>query len=103
MRQLQQRYNEGETVDFKDLANPHLAAVMLKTFLRELTEPIMTFELYEEVLKIHGELELLLLFLSCFVLFMRWSPMVKKFDNILPRQVTIQMVKGHSNTVVELF
>lgn len=54
VRQLQRRYNEGESVDFKDLGDPHLAAVMLKTFLRELTEPIMTFELYEEVLKIHG-------------------------------------------------
>ena len=32
----------------------HVAAVMLKTFLREMPEPIMTFELYEYTIRIPG-------------------------------------------------
>ncbi|PAA53546.1 hypothetical protein BOX15_Mlig005901g2 [Macrostomum lignano] len=54
VQDVQEKYNRGEYVDFRDLGNPHLAAVLLKTFLRELAEPLLTFELYEAVIENHA-------------------------------------------------
>ncbi|KAG5445044.1 Rho GTPase-activating protein 1, partial [Clonorchis sinensis] len=50
LRQLQDVYNRGEAVDLREYDDPHLAAALLKSFLRELTEPILTFELYDDIL-----------------------------------------------------
>ena len=47
VKDVQAKYNQGITVDFQN--DVHLAAVILKTFLRELEEPLMTFDLYEEI------------------------------------------------------
>lgn len=47
IKDLQCRCNQGLPIDFK--GDPHIAAVLLKTFLRELEEPLMTFELYDEI------------------------------------------------------
>ncbi|XP_015378942.1 PREDICTED: rho GTPase-activating protein 1 [Diuraphis noxia] len=47
LRDLQNRINLGEPVDFGN--DVHLAAVLLKTFLRELEEPLMTFDLFDEI------------------------------------------------------
>ncbi|XP_021915337.1 rho GTPase-activating protein 1 isoform X2 [Zootermopsis nevadensis] len=47
VKDLQSKYNQGQTVDFH--GDVHLAAVLLKTFLRELEEPLMTFDLYDEI------------------------------------------------------
>lgn len=47
VRDLQNRINFGESVDFG--TDVHLAAVLLKTFLRELEEPLMTFDLFDEI------------------------------------------------------
>ncbi|KAA0183572.1 Rho GTPase-activating protein 8, partial [Fasciolopsis buskii] len=44
----------GESVDLRDFDDPHLAAALLKSFLRELTEPLLTFELYDEVLNTYN-------------------------------------------------
>lgn len=49
VKELQRACNKGEPISFKN--DPHNAAVLLKTFLRDLEEPLMTFELYEEILK----------------------------------------------------
>lgn len=46
--ELQRACNRGEVISFRD--DPHIAAVLLKTFLRDLEEPLLTFDLYEEVL-----------------------------------------------------
>ncbi|CAH8594029.1 unnamed protein product [Schistosoma turkestanicum] len=54
LRDVQNLYNNGETVDLRDYNDPHLAAVLLKSFLRELTEPLLTFELYDEILSTSG-------------------------------------------------
>ncbi|CAH8639141.1 unnamed protein product [Heterobilharzia americana] len=54
IREVQNLYNNGETVDLRDYDDPHLAAVLLKSFLRELTEPLLTFELYDEILGTGG-------------------------------------------------
>ncbi|VDP91119.1 unnamed protein product [Echinostoma caproni] len=45
---------ESESVDLRDFDDPHLAAALLKSFLRELTEPLLTFELYDEVLSTYN-------------------------------------------------
>lgn len=52
VRDVQSRFNRGESVDFQNEypGDYHLAAVTLKTFLRELKEPLMTFELFEDII-----------------------------------------------------
>lgn len=47
------RVNAGEIVDFKDV-DTHAIAGLLKSFLRDLTEPLLTYELYEEIVKFLG-------------------------------------------------
>lgn len=55
LKATQQRFNEGEEVNFVELEDVTVAAVILKTFLRELHEPILTYELYEPIIKLHGQ------------------------------------------------
>ncbi|XP_075694017.1 rho GTPase-activating protein 1 isoform X2 [Rhinoderma darwinii] len=49
VREVQQKYNIGAPVDFQHYDDVHLTAVILKTFLRELPEPLLTFNLYNYV------------------------------------------------------
>ncbi|KAM6074543.1 rho GTPase-activating protein 1 isoform 2-T2 [Chlamydotis macqueenii] len=49
VREVQQKYNTGVPVDFQQYEDVHLPAVILKTFLRELPEPLLTFGLYSHV------------------------------------------------------
>ncbi|XP_076804382.1 rho GTPase-activating protein 1-like isoform X1 [Clavelina lepadiformis] len=49
IKEIQSLYNEGKPVVFDD---PHLAAVVLKSFLRKLPEPLLTYDLYEFILNI---------------------------------------------------
>ncbi|XP_053623978.1 rho GTPase-activating protein 1-like [Plodia interpunctella] len=49
IKELQRACNRGEPISFK--GDPHNAAVLLKTFLRDLEEPLMTFDLYDEILQ----------------------------------------------------
>lgn len=53
IKELQNRCNQGLPVDFQ--GDPHIAAVLLKTFLRELEEPLMTYELYDEITQFQSE------------------------------------------------
>lgn len=50
---LKERVNRGEDVDLKDV-NVHVIAGLLKSFLRDLAEPLLTFELYEEITSFLG-------------------------------------------------
>ncbi|CAF0885266.1 unnamed protein product [Rotaria sp. Silwood1] len=50
IKQVQEKYNRGEPVVFQQYGDVHLAACILKTFLRDLTEPLMTYRLYPELL-----------------------------------------------------
>lgn len=53
----------GEEVSFSQMEDVHLAAVILKTFLRELPEPLLTYHLYNDIVNFHsksGELSLTL-------------------------------------------
>ncbi|XP_038049249.1 rho GTPase-activating protein 8-like [Patiria miniata] len=53
IKQVQQMYNDGKEVDYDALLDVHVPALILKTFFRELPEPIMTFDLYDEIMKMH--------------------------------------------------
>lgn len=55
IKELQRQCNRGEPISFR--GDPHIAAVLLKTFLRDLEEPLLTFDLYEDVLKFQSEWE----------------------------------------------
>lgn len=44
----------GKPVNFDDYGDVHIPAVILKTFLRELPQPLLTFEAYEQILGITG-------------------------------------------------
>lgn len=50
---IKRRVNTGEAVDLKDV-DTHAVAGLLKTFLRELNEPLLTFELYDEIVRFLG-------------------------------------------------
>lgn len=49
VKEVQLRYNSGEVVNFYEMEDVHLAAVILKTFLRELPEPLLTYHLYNDI------------------------------------------------------
>ena len=44
----------GQPVDLDEYDDVHLAAVLLKSFFRELQEPVFPFFLYENVLRVSG-------------------------------------------------
>lgn len=54
---LKKQVNSGQTdeVDFKDV-DTHVLAGLLKSFLRDLSEPLLTYELYDEIVKFKGNL-----------------------------------------------
>lgn len=54
IKQLQKTCNLGEKISFQ--GDPHCAAVLLKTFLKDLEEPLLTFDLYEEILQFLSKL-----------------------------------------------
>nr|CDS26560.2 rho gtpase activating protein 8 [Hymenolepis microstoma] len=51
LHNAQNLYNCGECVDLYEMNSPHLAAHLLKSFLTELREPLLTFDLYEDILR----------------------------------------------------
>ncbi|KAJ7985775.1 hypothetical protein DPEC_G00343970 [Dallia pectoralis] len=54
VRDVQHKYNSGEEVNFFQMEDVHLAAVILKTFLRELPEPLLTYQLYNDIVNFHN-------------------------------------------------
>ncbi|XP_030896599.1 rho GTPase-activating protein 8 [Leptonychotes weddellii] len=52
IREIQRLYNQGRPVNFDDYGDFHIPAVILKTFLRELPQPLLTFRAYEQILGI---------------------------------------------------
>lgn len=49
IKDVQKLYNLGKPVNFDEYADVHVPAVILKTFLRELPEPLLTFRVYSQV------------------------------------------------------
>lgn len=52
VHEIQRLYNQGKPVNFDDYGDVHIPAVILKTFLRELPQPLLTFKAYEQILGI---------------------------------------------------
>ncbi|XP_076412577.1 rho GTPase-activating protein 8 isoform X1 [Peromyscus maniculatus bairdii] len=52
VHQVQRLYDQGKPVNFDDYGDMHVPAVILKTFLRELPQPLLTFQAYEQILGI---------------------------------------------------
>ncbi len=44
----------GEDIDFEEYPDPHLAAVLIKMFLREMPEPLLTLSAYSQVMALRG-------------------------------------------------
>uniref|UniRef100_A0A673I7H7 Rho GTPase-activating protein 1-like n=1 Tax=Sinocyclocheilus rhinocerous TaxID=307959 RepID=A0A673I7H7_9TELE len=55
VKDVKLKYNSGEEVSFSQLDDVHLAAVILKMFLRELPEPLLTYQLYNDIVNFHSE------------------------------------------------
>ncbi|KAG7231433.1 hypothetical protein INR49_011938 [Caranx melampygus] len=49
IKDVQKLYNLGKPVNFDEFGDVHVPAVILKTFLRELPEPLLTFRVYTHV------------------------------------------------------
>ncbi|XP_034296229.1 rho GTPase-activating protein 8 [Pantherophis guttatus] len=54
IQEIQKLYNQGKTVDFDDYGDIHIPGVILKAFLRELPEPLLTFPMYDQIIQITG-------------------------------------------------
>ncbi|KAM4749446.1 rho GTPase-activating protein 8 [Rhinophrynus dorsalis] len=52
IKDVQKLYNLGKPVNFDTYGDNHVPAVVLKSFLRELPEPLLTYDLYRPVLEI---------------------------------------------------
>ncbi|NWS70635.1 RHG08 protein, partial [Crotophaga sulcirostris] len=52
IKDVQKLYNQGKSVNFDDYHDIHIPAVILKTFLRELPQPLLTFECYDHIVGI---------------------------------------------------
>lgn len=48
INELKQKVNKGEKVDLKDV-DAYVVAGLLKAFFRDLTEPLLTYDLYDEI------------------------------------------------------
>ncbi|ESO12743.1 hypothetical protein HELRODRAFT_105496 [Helobdella robusta] len=51
LKLVQKTFNEGKEVDFSTY-DIHLPAAILKSFLRQLPEPLLTYELYDHIIKV---------------------------------------------------
>ncbi|VDO01717.1 unnamed protein product [Rodentolepis nana] len=54
VKSVKAQYNSGGSVNFQVCGDPHLPAVLIKTFLRDLTEPILTYEFYSTIQGLHS-------------------------------------------------
>lgn len=52
IKEIQKLYNLGKPVNFDEYEDVHVPASVLKTFLRELPEPLLTFASYRPILEI---------------------------------------------------
>ena len=50
VKATQAKINAGEDITFDDHTDVHLVAVLLKAFFRELPEPLLTFDVFEDVM-----------------------------------------------------
>ncbi|XP_064396567.1 rho GTPase-activating protein 8-like isoform X2 [Halichondria panicea] len=57
LHKVKDMFNRGDKVDLSELGDCHLSAVLMKLFLRELPEPLLTFRAYASIVEIRGKSE----------------------------------------------
>jgi hypothetical protein len=62
-------YSAGEHVDFAKLGDAHIPAALIKSFLRQLPEPVLTYDLYDHIVYVQCECILLYCSLVPFTVF----------------------------------
>lgn len=56
INEVKRKINEGVSVDMS-VEDTHVVAGLLKTFLRDLHEPLLTYELYDEIIQFLGSIK----------------------------------------------
>lgn len=54
VQEIKTRFNEGQAVNLEEYNDPHIAATLLKLFLRELPEPLVTMNTNERICELEG-------------------------------------------------
>lgn len=54
LERVQDLFNTGKEVDFARLGDVHIPAALLKSFLRQLPEPVLTYDLYDHIIRVQG-------------------------------------------------
>ncbi|KAL5475627.1 hypothetical protein EMCRGX_G025469 [Ephydatia muelleri] len=54
VQEIKARFNDGQVVNLADYNDPHIAATLLKLFLRELPEPLVTMVTCERIRELKG-------------------------------------------------
>ncbi|ELU18753.1 hypothetical protein CAPTEDRAFT_229318 [Capitella teleta] len=54
LKQVQKAFNDGEPVDFAKLCDVHIPAALIKSFLRQLPEPVLTYDLYDHIVYVQS-------------------------------------------------
>ncbi|XP_078424465.1 rho GTPase-activating protein 8-like isoform X2 [Cetorhinus maximus] len=49
IKEIQKQYNLGKPIEFEAYGDEHIPAVILKTFLRELPQPLLTSQIYDQI------------------------------------------------------
>ncbi|XP_072408457.1 rho GTPase-activating protein 8-like isoform X2 [Chiloscyllium punctatum] len=49
IKEIQKQYNLGKPIEFEEYGDEHIPAVILKTFFRELPQPLLTSQIYDQV------------------------------------------------------
>ncbi|CAF0975201.1 unnamed protein product [Adineta steineri] len=57
IKQIEDKYNDGQPIILQQYGDVHFASCILKIFLRSLTDPLMTYHLYPELLGLSGTLK----------------------------------------------
>lgn len=53
--EAQEKIDSGKRIEYSELPDPHIAPALFKQFLRELPEPLLTFELYGDFIKANSK------------------------------------------------
>lgn len=59
INELKRRINEGNFFEMSS-EDTHVVAGLLKTFLRDLSEPLLTYDLYDEIIQFLGKSQTLI-------------------------------------------
>ena len=59
LKKAQTDFDQGRQVNFASLGDVHLPAALLKSFLRQLPEPLLTYDLYDHIVRVQSKLSVM--------------------------------------------